>query len=290
MHYVEAVPDNEYKGKTLIFLHGFPEAWFAWKNQINYFAQSYRVIAPDLPGYNLSEKVADIAFYQVPNLIETIKAFVQAVADNQQVVLVAHDWGGAIAWPLAAFHSTLFSQLIILNAAHPSTFTREMIKNVEQRRRSNYIHELIDDDAVSNLQKDNFAYLQKIIWESMGGTGLTHDEKEQYIQAWSEKGALKGMLSYYKAMPQLAPPIDASEQSVSDTTQNMTIPNIRVQIPTLVLWGEQDTAFVIDVLDHLESYVSDLTLQRFGTATHWLHHEIPEQINQAIEDWLQHRK
>jgi pimeloyl-ACP methyl ester carboxylesterase len=286
MHYVEATPSLGKETQTLVFLHGFPEAWFAWKNQIKHFSKLYRVIAPDLPGYNLSEKIRNVSFYQVPNLIAIIKEFVDAIANGQKVILIAHDWGGAIAWPLAAFHSELFSKLIILNAAHPSTFTREMINNVEQRRRSDYIHQLIDDDAVVKLKENNFSYLQKTIWESMSSSGLTSGDKEQYITAWGEEGALACMLNYYKAMPQLAPSVTSSERRVSEVTQKMTIPNIRVQLQTLVLWGEQDKAFVVNVLDDLNTYVPDLEIKRFRSATHWLHHEIPVEVNQAIEDWL----
>ena len=286
IHYVESSPDFSGSTETLIFLHGFPEAWFAWKRQINHFSLSYRVIAPDLPGYNLSEKIKELPFYQVPNLIQVIGEFVKAVANGQKVTLVAHDWGGAIAWPLAAFHSELFSRLIILNAAHPSTFTREMIHNAEQRRRSDYIHELIDDSAVSNLKEDNFSYLQNVIWKNMKGSGLTADDKKQYLNAWQEQGALDCMLNYYKAMPQLAPPVNTSVENVSKITQKMTIPNIRIRIPTLVLWGTQDKAFVINVLDGLNTYVAELEIELFENATHWLHHEIADDINIAIDNWL----
>jgi pimeloyl-ACP methyl ester carboxylesterase len=291
MHYVEVVPVDKEPLDTLIFLHGFPEAWFAWTEQLDYFSKSYRVIAPDLPGYNLSEKVEHVEFYEVPNLIAVIKNFVEAVSNGNKVTLIAHDWGGAIAWPLAAFYSQLFSRLIILNAAHPSTFTREMIDNVEQRRRSDYIHELIASDAIDNLQKDNFSYLQSTIWKSMSGIDLQTDKKQQYIEAWAQKNALRCMLKYYQAMPQLAPSTDATHDAVTTITNKMTIPNIRVTIPTYVLWGEQDQAFVIDVLRGLEAYVTDLKIKRFENATHWLHHEIPEDINSTIDNWLsQNRK
>ncbi|TDF41854.1 alpha/beta hydrolase [Alteromonadaceae bacterium M269] len=286
LHYVESLPTKKMQSKTLIFLHGFPEAWFAWRNQLNALSRDYRVIAPDLPGYNLSEKISDNAFYQVPNLISVMKEFVEAVSHQQKVVLVAHDWGGAIAWPLVAFHPQLFDKFVVLNAAHPSTFTREMIQNKQQRQLSDYIHELVDSKAESKLRANDFEYLQGKIWKSMSHSNMSSEQKAEYLGAWSQEGALSCMLRYYKAMPQLAPSESQSESDVLAATKKMTIPNIRIHVPTLVLWGEQDQAFVVNVLDDLESYVPELEIIRFPEATHWLHHEIPEKINSAIKQWV----
>ncbi|WP_259397275.1 alpha/beta fold hydrolase [Shewanella sp. SG41-4] len=290
---------------TMIFLHGFPEYWGTWSAQLSFFSENYRVIAPDLPGYNLSDKPADVRFYTVPNLIAFIAKFIAAISPDRPVILVAHDWGGAIAWPLAAFHAQLISQLIIVNAAHPSTFTREMINNPLQRKKSAYIHQLISASGESLLIKDDYRYLSEDIMVSTNPSVFTADVKAQYKQVWSQTGAINGMLQYYRAMPQLAKN-DTDNQSnnstasfdtssiqndavkstpVKDTSQ-LKIPNIRVNVATLILWGEQDLAFVNENLDDIHHYVPNCVIKRFKDTSHWLQHERPNEVNAAINAFI----
>lgn len=287
LHYVEAKLNSEAK-QTLVFLHGFPEFWGAWEHQIAEFSVDYRVIAPDLLGYNLSDNPDDDTQYQVPSLIDLMSRFLRHVGDDAPVVLVAHDWGGAIAWPLVAFHSSLVKQLIILNAAHPSTFTREMIHNSEQRQKSAYIHQLIAKNAVMELSRDDFAFFKNMLFEQRLDAGFTDAQKQTYLKVWKQPGAIEGMLKYYRSMPQLAPVESESELvdgPVVDTA-NMKIPKIRIMVPTLILWGEQDQAFVSTMLDGIEEYVPNCKIQKFADASHWLHHEQPEKINRAIRDFI----
>lgn len=292
LHYVEAGPTpTAHSGvkQTIVFLHGFPEYWGTWKKQINEFSQDYRVIVPDLLGYNLSDKPTDEKCFEVPQLIALISGFLQSINKNQPVILVAHDWGGAIAWPLTAFHSKLVTRLIILNAAHPSTFTREMIINPEQRRKSAYIHQLIADDAVQELSRNDFAFFRKMLFENRLDDGFSDVEKQEYLEVWKRPGAIQGMLMYYRSMPQLA----ADDSDTTDgggrttNTAKMKIPQIRITVPTLILWGIQDQAFVPDVLDDIEDYVKDCKIEKFANATHWLHHEQPKQINLAIRKFIE---
>ncbi|MBU2879252.1 alpha/beta fold hydrolase [Aliiglaciecola lipolytica] len=286
IHYVEMCDCDAPKG-TLIFLHGFPENWRTWRNQMTHFCKHYRVIAPDLPGYNQSSKPNDIEFYQVTNLVEVLSRFVTFVAAGQPVSLIAHDWGGAIAWPLVAFHADLFSSLVILNAAHPSTFTREMISNQVQREKSGYIHQLIASDAIEKVSEDDFRFLKDMFLDENGNSALTPAEILEYQQSWQISGVLDAMLNYYRVMPQLAPVNTNGHASgpVKDT-QKMKIPNIRINVPTLVLWGIRDLAFVPEILNGLDDYVPNLKVVRFENANHWLHHQYPQQVNEQIERFL----
>jgi pimeloyl-ACP methyl ester carboxylesterase len=290
IHYVEAGSHNaeHSPSQTIIFLHGFPEYWGTWHAQLDYFANNYRVIAPDLPGYNLSDKPQKQSFYAVPNLIQFIAKFIQAVAPQEKIILVAHDWGGVIAWPLAAFFPQIVERLIILNAAHPSIFTREMIYNPEQRQKSEYIHELVAADGIEKLSANHYHYLKhKILGRMQEGT-LNDVQIEAYQQAWAIPDAVNGMLQYYRAMPQLA----TSEKIISDereqvkTPTQMKIPNIRITCPTLVLWGEQDQAFVKENINGIEEYVPNVRVTRFPDASHWLQHELPNEVNLEIETFL----
>ncbi|WP_343215948.1 alpha/beta hydrolase [Colwellia sp. Arc7-D] len=289
IHYVSDEPcanENTNTVATLVFLHGFPEYWQAWQHQLNYFSNNYRVIAPDLPGYNLSDKPNDVNFYQVPHLIAFISKFIAAVSQNQKVFLVAHDWGGAIAWPLAAFYPQYIDKLVILNAAHPSTFTREMINNPLQRSKSDYIHQLIDLNAKDLLQQNNYQYLCEKMTFSDGSSVLNDKNKTLYINVWQQTGVINGMLQYYRAMPQLASKNEKNSNEQVKQVTEMKIPNIRVHVPTLILWGEQDEAFVVENLDDLEQYVPNCTIKRFQDASHWLMHEKSTEINYAIEGFI----
>lgn len=285
IHYAEAsdlsLPES---ADTIVFLHGFPEYWGSWKHQLLYFADRYRVIAPDLLGYNLSDKPLSDDTYEVPNLLALFSQFVKQINRGRPVILVAHDWGGAIAWPLVAFYPDLFKKLIILNAAHPSTFTREMINNPAQRAKSHYIHDMISSNGEQTVSADNFAFLRAMLFEQKRGAPFSPEEKQSYINAWSQPSAIKCMLAYYRSMPQLAARDQVGMQhGPAKSLSDIKIPNIRVNKPTLVLWGEQDKAFVPELLDGLEEFVPDLTIQRFPDATHWLHHEHPQEVNRAIE-------
>jgi pimeloyl-ACP methyl ester carboxylesterase len=290
MHYVEAGADSTSNSprQTIILLHGFPEFWGTWHALLDYFADHYRVIAPDLPGYNLSDKPQEQSFFEVPNLIQFIAKFIQGAAPQEKIILVAHDWGGAISWPLAAFFPQLIDRLIILNAAHPSTFTREMIHNVEQRQKSEYIHELIAPDAVARLSANDYQYLKQKIFGGTRQDTLDETQRKTYEGAWAQPGAVNGMLQYYRAMPQLAPSkkvIGDSKGPVVAATQ-MKIPNIRITCPTLILRGEQDQAFVKEYVVGVEEYVPNVQIKRFPNASHWLQHELPDEVNREITDFL----
>jgi pimeloyl-ACP methyl ester carboxylesterase len=295
IHYVESGKQASQKPmSTMIFLHGFPEYWGTWRAQLDYFSTYYRVVAPDLPGYNLSDKPSELSFYTLANLIAFMAKFIAAISPAQPVILVAHDWGGAIAWPLAAFHPQLIGKLTILNAAHPSTFTREMINNPVQRQKSAYIHQLISPSAELLLSQDNYRYLSEKIMVSSQADVFTDAVQAQYRQIWRQQGAIHGMLQYYRAMPQLAPnDSDNDSQTTADdkqlaqtgqikNTSEIKIPNIRINQPTLVLWAEQDLAFVNENIDDIHRYVPDCTIKRFPNTSHWLQHERPNEVNNAI--------
>ena len=295
IHYASAEPTNTLAEsvQTIVFLHGFPECWQTWKSQLDYFGEHYRVIAPDLPGYHLSDKPADISFYQVSNLVTFFADFLQLISPDKKVFLVAHDWGGAIAWPLAAFYPQCIEKLIILNAAHPSTFTREMIENPIQREKSDYIHDLVSMNAEELLSQNDYAYLSEKMMVSADPEVFTLDIKKQYRQVWQQPGAVSGMLQYYRAMPQLATSkkrqtteLGLAQTGLIKKASEMRIPNIRIAVPTLILWGEKDQAFVIENLKGIEQYVANCTIKRFPNASHWLQHEQSPEINTAISEFI----
>ncbi len=262
--------ENRHNG-TILLLHGFPEFWYGWRHQIVDLSCDYRVVAPDLRGFNLSDKPTGIENYRVKNIVADVVGLI-AKLGNEPVTVVGHDWGGAIAWPVAAFHSHLIRRLIILNGPHPSTYAREIIFNPQQRLAAQYIHFLRRPDAALYLAEDNYRRLVRM-------SGVTGDEVEIYIKAWSQPGRLDAQLNYYRAMP-FPPPLPDSE------VLNPKIPSLYVETPTLVIWGERDTAILSSNLIQLDHYVPNLKIHRIPTASHWVQHEAPLDVNSAIRTFL----
>ncbi len=289
LHYLEQAPIDESltEAPIIVFLHGFPEHAGVWRSQLAFFSKTHRAIALDLPGYNLSQAPDSLAEYSVPNLVSIIAEFIRVVADNHPVILVAHDWGGAIAWPLAARHPQLITKLVILNAAHPSTFTREMINNPQQRILSDYIHDFLNPNFEDELSQDDFAKLKQHSIAHIRG-GISAAEERAFVEAWSKSNAVTHMLNYYRAMPQLFPRSSelGNQSGPIKSFDDFKIPHIRIDVPTLVLWGEDDQAFDIGVLAGLNRYIPDYTEQRFGETSHWIHHERSDEINVAIAAFI----
>nr|WP_136249626.1 alpha/beta hydrolase [Ningiella ruwaisensis] len=261
----------------LILLHGFPENAWTWERYLLSLCDDYEVIALDLPGYNFSSGFMRDEQYNLHTLVETLAeatdALVEQYAPGTKAHLVAHDWGGVIAWPLAAFYGTKFACLTILNAAHPSTFTREMANNPKQQASSDYIADLISDHAFDVVSQDDFRMLKRLYggWYSK----LSEEQQSHFEAQWADKHSMQQAFNYYKNMPQLV---------TKRVKQNLTlkIPDIRIDIPTQVLWGMKDTAFVPEVLNGMEDWVKDLHLHRFKDADHWLHHQKSEAVMQYI--------
>ena len=266
------------KGPLLIFLHGFPEFWYAWKAQLREFGGEYRAVAPDMRGYNLSEKPADLESYQIRNLIQDVRALAEHLGHGK-FVLVGHDWGGAVAWAYALAHPETLEKLVIVNAPHPGIFARELTQNAAQQKASEYMTFFQQPDAPEQmLSADNHAALVNIVM----GAGLqsgafTEEDKQAYLAAWSQPGALTGGLNYYRAA-RVGPAL--SGNFAPDPTR------LVVNVPTLVIWGEQDTALLPGNLDGLDQFVPNLTVKRIPDGSHWVIHEKPQEINRLIREFL----
>ena len=285
--------------QTIVFLHGFPEHSGVWRKQLSYFGNDFRAIALDLPGYNLSQAPSSLHEFSVPNLVSVIAEFIKIICQDSPIVLVAHDWGGALAWPLASRFPELIDKLVIINAAHPSTFTREMIENQHQRILSDYIHDFLESNAEDQLSSDDFAALKAHSIDKFR-IRLSVEDIAAYKRAWSRPNSITNMLNYYRAMPQLFPRENPVPETLNRAVgavetperplNEIKIPNIRISMPTLVLWGDNDQAFDVQVLDGLSEYIDDYTECRFADASHWLHHEKPDEVNQAIAAFLKAKK
>src|SRR6266850_7282531 len=181
LHYVTAG-----KGKLIMFVHGFPEFWYEWQNQLAEFGRDYQAVAPDMRGYNLSSKPAEVDQYQVKYLVEDLRALAEKLG-HKKFILVAHDWGGAVAWAFAIAHPDYLEKLVIINAPHPGVFQRELRDNPAQQKASQYMLMFRSAQAEQTLSANNYAALVEAVLGPGLKTGVFNEaDKQAYIEAWSQ--------------------------------------------------------------------------------------------------------
>jgi len=280
LHYVSVG-----EGSLILFVHGFPEFWGAWEEQLAEFSSDHQAVAMDMRGYNLSSKPEDIADYAIDELVSDIKALV-AHLGHRQLVLVAHDWGGAVAWSFANRHPELLESLVIINSPHPVVFARELLVNADQQAASTYMRTFQAPGIEDILAQDNYALLIDKVFKAGKGWELTPDDRDKYLAAWRQPGALTCGLNYYRASP-LYPPATEEERARIKGIADLPPEVFSVQVPTLVIWGEKDTALLPGLLDGLDKYVADLTIKRIPDGSHWVVHEQPARVNGCIREFLE---
>jgi len=279
LHYASA---GAGKGNLILFVHGFPEFWYAWRDQLMEFGIDREAVAVDMRGYNLSSKPEGVEPYGVQHLVADIGALADRLGADK-FVLVAHDWGGMAAWVYAMMHPDRVSKLIIINAPHPALFRRELLNNPAQRKASEYMLMFRSPEAEQVLSANNFAALVSGIIEPGIKAGyFTETDKAEYLKAWAQPGALTGGLNYYRAAQ--AGPVSGAELEAARMAPVPAMPPIRV--PTLVIWGEKDQYLTLDNLNGLEEVVPNVTIKRVPDADHWIVHEKPALVNQLIREFI----
>jgi len=280
LHYVTAG-----KGKLIMFAHGFPEFWYEWKNQLAEFERDYQAVAPDMRGYNLSSKPADVDQYQVNYLVEDLRALAEHLG-HKRFILVGHDWGGAVAWAFAIYRPDYLEKLIIINGPHPGVFERELRENPAQRRASQYMLVFRSPQAERILSADDYVVLvDAVLGEGLKQGYFTEEDRKAYIEAWSQPGALTGGLNYYRAVRVGPPTSEAAHWRAGDSTAS-GLSSLTVKVPTLVIWGEKDEALLTGNLEGLDRFVPDLTVKRILDGSHWVIHEKPGLVNSYIRDFI----
>jgi len=269
-------------GKLMLFLHGFPEFWRAWRRPLEHFgARGWLAVAPDLRGYNLSDKPEGVEAYRARHLMADIGALAGAHTPGK-FVLVAHDWGGAAAWAFAIAHPERLSHLVIINSPHPYTFWRELVNNPAQQQASQYMLLFREPKAERVLSENGYARLLAA-FAQFGDDVMTDADRAAYIEAWSQPGALTGGLNYYRASPMYPP----SAGDPGPASLELKAADFVVRVPTLVLWGERDRALLTGCLDGLEQCVPDLKIVRVPDASHWIVHEKPGFVASEIERFVE---
>lgn len=280
IHYVA-----EGSGDPLLLLHGFPDFWYSWRYQIPAFSDYFQVFAPDLRGYNTSDKPKGIKNYSTTLLVQDIKGFINAIGE-QKAIIVGHDWGGAVAWNLAMMAPECVSKLIILNCPHPIPLLESFWSmKFQQLQKSWYVFFFqIPDVPEAMLSKNNYEFLMKMVKGSIiNKQALNNEDIQRYIEAWSQPGALTASINYYRA--------NWNPAQLMAMTEKQQISLIRrfpkVKCPTLVLWGEKDVALDKLLTEGTQKYIDGsfkiTYLPDFG---HWVHMEAPDLVNKSILSFL----
>ncbi|RCJ17900.1 epoxide hydrolase [Nostoc sp. ATCC 43529] len=266
LHYV-----TQGEGPLMLMLHGFPECWYSWRHQIPQFAQDFKVVALDLRGYNDSDKPTEKSAYIMDEFIKDVEGVIKGLG-YEKCVLVGHDWGGAIAWNFAYDHPEMIERLIILNLPHPAKFA-EGLRTPQQLLRSYYmfifqlpwIPELI-------LQSSDYQVIETAFkGTAFNKNAFTEADINVYKDAAAKRGALTAMLNYYR---------NIFQQRILNANQGI------LKVPTLMIWGENDTALGKELTYGTTAYVRDFQIKYIPNCGHWVQQEQPELVNQYMAEFL----
>ncbi len=269
LHVMESGPQE---GPAIIFLHGFPEFWFAWRKQIGYFAEKgYLVITPDQRGYNLSDKPQGIDPYKIDELAKDIVGLIDAYG-RKQVFLVGHDWGASVSWWLSIKYPERISKMVILNVPHPKVMAKNLAGNMDQMKRSWYIFFFQLPGAAEYLAAStNYDWALEIITSNARPGAFTQSDLEEYRKAYSQPGAFSAMINWYRASIQTKQEIPAS---------------FDVTVPMLYLWGLEDVSMVPEMADESMAYCKNGQLLKIPEVSHWIQHEDADRVNSLIAGFI----
>jgi len=267
-HAITAGPKD---GPVVVLLHGFPEFWYGWHRQIGPLVTAgFRVVVPDQRGYNLSSKPAGVAAYALRELVSDVLAIADQLG-REKIFLAGHDWGAAVAWSTALLHPQRIAKLAVLNVPHPAVMRKFLSTHPRQFFRSWYMFFF----QLPGLPEALFSALncrvgaRALLHSSRPGT-FSAEDLAQYRGAWSQPGALTGMINWYRAL---------FRTGVKFQDQN-------VRVPTRILWGERDDFLLSEMAHESLHYCTSAELFTFANATHWLQHEEPERVSQILVDFF----
>jgi pimeloyl-ACP methyl ester carboxylesterase len=258
----------------VLCLHGFPELNFSWRHQMPLLAQlGYRVWAPNQRGYGASSRPDGVASYSVDRIVADAAALFDA-SGAAKLTLMAHDWGGAIAWNFAINRVRPIERLVVMNLPHPYCFA-EALRHGPQRRRSWYMAAFQIPWLPERVMAAKRAAAVRNAFRGMAVDKARFPDAvlDVYADAALRPGALTAMINWYRA--------------AARHRDRMKIGNGgKVDVPTLIVWGEEDSALGLETLDGTERYVRDLTIRRLPGVSHWVQQEAPEAVNAIVEEWL----
>ena len=266
LHVVEAGPED---GKLLILLHGFPEFWYGWHETIAALANAgYRVVVPDQRGYNCSEKPPAVRDYRIDELARDVVGLIDAYG-RETAAVAGHDWGAAVGWWLALHHAERVSEFVAVNVPHPTVFERELRGAWDQRLKSWYVLAFqLPKVPEAVASAGNWRLAVRGLRKSSAPGTFSEEDFRRYRRAWGRDGAFAAMVNWYRAIVRDRP-------SPERTT---------VEVPTLVIWGTNDQFLTRRMAGRSVDHCADGRLLTLETATHWVVHEEPHRVAEAIAD------
>lgn len=269
LHAAVAGPED---GELVVLLHGFPEFSYGFHHQMEELAASgYRVVVPDQRGYHLSDKPEQIEDYTINKLSDDIAGLIEAFGETSAIV-IGHDWGGAVAWHLAASKPEYVKKLIAINIPHPTAMPRVFMKNPLQWLKSSYMAFFQLPEVPEKLMAANdFESMKQAMKGTARPDAFTDQELERYKDAWSQPGALTGMLNWYRAIRK---------------GSLLQMPKALLRMPVRIIWGLGDQFLSPMLATESLKFCENAELVWVGEATHWVHHEQPEIVNRLIKEFL----
>jgi len=259
-------------GPLVVFIHGFPDYWYTWRDQMSALEDTFTVAAIDQRGYNLSDQPKGVDQYRMPNLVADVAAVIEAEGEPSAIV-VGHDWGGAVAWNVAMTRPELVNRLIILNLPHPAGLAREFATNAQQRKNSQYAINFQKPDAHKQLSAEGLSR-----WVADA------DARARYVEAF-KRSDFEAMLNYYKAN---YPRLSATDEVGDQTAQPPTYPPVKS--PVLMFHGLDDQALLPGALNGTWEWLEkDLTLVTVPGAGHFVQRDASELVSATMRSWLLQR-
>ena len=269
LHYVEAGA-----GPLVVLLHGFPNCWHLWRRQIPVLAAAgCRVVAPDMRGYNLSDKPEGVSAYRVAEIARDVAELV-AHCGAESAVVAGHDWGGVVAWYLATRQPAVVRRLVVLNAPPPAAFARELRHPAQLARSSYALFFQLPRAPEMLLRAKDFAVLERVLrHDPCRADAFTDEDIERHKRAWGEPGALTAMLNYYRAAGR-------------GVARGSRVPRRLVTCPALVIWGERDRYLRPRLAEGMRPYAPRLRVHHLPNASHWVPADAADEVNALLPPFV----
>lgn len=270
LHYVESGDPGK---PLLLFVHGWPQFWFAWRYQIEHFQKNYHVVAMDMRGFNDSDKPEGIHNYFIMNMVEDIKALITGLGEKK-FTLIGHDWGGMVSWFFARFHPEMLDNLILCNLPHPISFNEARNKSLDQMLKSWYIvYFQVPVLPELGLMGDDIKAFDELF---KGNKNNDNEVKEAYKYAFRDYKTWNRTINYYRA-------------TTSSKTQELLKPSDKwkIKVRTLHIFGAADTAISVSPAKSSAAWVEDYSLELLEGVSHWVQEEEPTRVNTLIQNFIQ---
>jgi pimeloyl-ACP methyl ester carboxylesterase len=265
-----------------VLLHGFPESHRTWRELAPRLAERFFLVMPDQRGFAGSDRPKEVHAYRTNLLVEDVFSLVDAL-NLEDFAIVGHDWGGAIAWNAALRNDPRLKALAIINAPHPIIFQKSLIENGKQRAASQYIRALRAPMFEKFVEAKGFDwFFEQIFSPHVDLSTIAPEERAEYIAEWSQPGALRAMVNWYRAARLIVPPRGLT----ISVPEALVRAFAKVKVPTLVVWGMKDKALLPAQLDGLDALVEELEIARLPKAGHFAPWEAPEDVLRALEPFL----